>query len=57
MGKQSRVGKMNKDQSSSQYYANGGQNDIEFSEEIQVGNTKGQSQKKSGRQLNKKKGS
>lgn len=53
MGKQSRQGKMNKDQNSQQYGNQGAHNDVEFSSEYAVGNTQSQSQKKSGKQVNK----
>lgn len=51
MGKQ---GRQNKDQKRQQLKSQEGKNDVEFGTEMQVGNSKNQSQKKSGRQKNKK---
>ncbi|WP_170169036.1 hypothetical protein [Mesobacillus subterraneus] len=44
----------NKDQTREQIEKHDKHNDIELGSEFQVGNTKSQSQKKSGRQVNKK---
>ncbi len=49
-----RLGKLNTEQTSQQLAKQQGKNDIEFGEDVQVGNSKSQSQKKSGRQINKK---
>ena len=50
----SKQGMQNKDQSGKQIAKQQGKNDIEFGSEYQVGNNQHQSQKKSGRQVNKK---
>jgi hypothetical protein len=50
----SKQGKQNKDQNRAQIEKQDKRNDVELGTEFQVGNTKSQSQKKSGRQLNKK---
>lgn len=50
-----RQGVQNKDQTRAQVEKHDKRNDIELGSEFQIGNTKGQSQKKSGRQVNKKK--
>lgn len=47
-------GKLNKDQNIKQLSEQEGKNDFELGTEAQVGNSQHQSQKKSGRQLNKK---
>jgi hypothetical protein len=47
-------GKMNKDQRSQQIGMQRGKSDVELGEDYQVGNSNSQSQKKSGRQINKK---
>jgi len=49
-----RQGMSNKDQTREQIEKHDKRNDIELGSEFQVGNTKSQSQKKSGRQVNKK---
>lgn len=54
MSKQSKIGKMNSNQKANAIEKQQGKNDIEASSEFQVGNDKSQSQKKSGRQVNKK---
>ncbi|MBB6446177.1 hypothetical protein [Bacillus benzoevorans] len=51
----SHQGVQNKDQTRAQVEKHDKRNDIELGSEFQIGNTKGQSQKKSGRQVNKKK--
>ncbi|WP_169729590.1 hypothetical protein [Ectobacillus panaciterrae] len=53
MANQSRQGKVNKDQSSQQYGKQTANNDVEFGSEYTMGNTQSQSQKKSGKQMNK----
>lgn len=50
----SKQGKQNMDQVRKQLERQDNRNDIELGSEFQVGNTKSQSQKKSGRQINKK---
>jgi hypothetical protein len=50
----SKQGKQNKDQSRAQIEKQDKRNDVEFGNEFQVGNSGSQSQKKSGRQENKK---
>jgi hypothetical protein len=50
-----RQGVQNKDQTREQVEKHDQRNDVELGSEFQIGNTKGQSQKKSGRQINKKK--
>jgi hypothetical protein len=50
----SKQGKQNKQQSGQQIAKQQGENDIEFGSEFQIGNSKHQSQKKSGKQANKK---
>jgi hypothetical protein len=47
-------GRQNKEQTREQIEKHDQKNDIELGNEFQVGNTKSQSQKKSGRQINKK---
>jgi hypothetical protein len=47
-------GRQNKEQTREQIEKHDQKNDIELGNEFQVGNTKSQSQKKSGRQTNKK---
>jgi hypothetical protein len=47
-------GRQNKNQNGQQIEAQQGKNDIEFGSEFQVGNSKSQSQKKSGKQVNKR---
>ncbi|WP_181832988.1 hypothetical protein [Bacillus taeanensis] len=54
MAKQSKQGRQNGNQTQDQNAMQRGKNDIEFGSEYTVGNTKSQSQKKSGRQVNKK---
>lgn len=49
-----RQGMSNKDQTREQIEKHDKSNDIELGSEFQVGNTKSQSQKKSGKQANKK---
>ncbi len=49
-----RQGMSNKDQTREQIEKHDKRNDIELGSEFQVGNTKSQSQKKSGKQVNKK---
>lgn len=51
----SKQGMQNKDQIRKQIERQDNRNDIELGNEFQIGNTKSQSQKKSGRQINKKK--
>ena len=50
----SNQGKQNKEQTREQIEKHDKRNDIELGSEFQVGNTKSQSQKKSGKQVNKK---
>lgn len=50
----SKQGRINKDQTREQIEKQDNRNDIELGSEFQIGNTKSQSQKKSGRQVNKK---
>lgn len=50
----SHQGGQNKNQTRGQLEKQDQRNDIELGSEFQIGNTKGQSQKKSGRQVNKK---
>ncbi|WP_197489781.1 hypothetical protein [Rossellomorea aquimaris] len=50
----SKQGKKSMDQTSEQLAKQKAKNDVEFGADTQVGNAKGQSQKKSGRQTNKK---
>jgi hypothetical protein len=50
----SKQGKKDRDQTSKQLAKQKGKNDVEFSEDVQIGNAKSQSQKKSGKQVNKK---
>lgn len=50
----SKQGKKSMDQTSEQLAKQKAKNDVEFGTDIQVGNSKGQSQKKSGEQVNKK---
>lgn len=50
----SKQGRQNKDQSAQQIGRQQGKNDIELGTEFQVGNSNSQSQKKSGKQVNKK---
>ncbi|MBT2757038.1 hypothetical protein J7E71_13910 [Mesobacillus foraminis] len=50
----SRQGMNNTDQTREQTEKHDKRNDIELGEDFQIGNTKSQSQKKSGRQANKK---
>ncbi|MGD6965963.1 hypothetical protein ACQCVP_06010 [Rossellomorea vietnamensis] len=51
----SKPGKMNLEQTSEQLAKQQGKNDVEFStDDFQAGNSQSQSQKKSGRQKNKK---
>jgi len=52
--KMARQGMNNKDQTREQIEKHDKRNDIELGSEFQVGNTKSQSQKKSGKQVNKK---
>jgi hypothetical protein len=47
-------GMQNKDQTREQTEKHDKRNDVELGSEFQVGNAKGQSQKKSGKQVNKK---
>ncbi|MFE8702706.1 hypothetical protein ACFYKX_19065 [Cytobacillus sp. FJAT-54145] len=47
-------GKQNQEQTSKQLGKQRGKSDVEFGEDYQVGNDQSQSQKKSGRQINKK---
>ncbi|CAM3798355.1 hypothetical protein [Mesobacillus thioparans] len=49
-----RQGMKNRDQTREQTEKHDKRNDIELGSEFQVGNTKSQSQKKSGKQINKK---
>ncbi len=50
----SRQGRQNKDQTRAQIEKQDKRNDIELGNEFRIGNAKFQSQKKSGRQVNKK---
>ncbi|NMD70969.1 hypothetical protein HHO41_11750 [Bacillus sp. DNRA2] len=50
----SKQGMKNKDQIRKQLERQDNRNDIELGSDFQVGNSKSQSQKKSGRQINKK---
>ena len=50
----SHQGRSNKDQTREQTEKHDKRNDIEFGNEFQIGNTKSQSQKKSGSQINKR---
>lgn len=50
----SKQGKQDKNQSSQELARQAGRNDIELGSDFQVGNSKSQSQKKSGKQVNKK---
>jgi hypothetical protein len=50
----SKQGKKSMDQTSEQLAKQKAKNDVEFGSDIQVGNSKSQSQKKSGKQVNKK---
>jgi hypothetical protein len=51
----SKAGRLNLEQTSKQLAKQQGKNDVEFStEDFQTGNSQSQSQKKSGRQKNKK---
>jgi hypothetical protein len=50
----SHQGAQNKDQTREQIEKQDHRNDIELGSEFQIGNSKSQSQKKSGRQVNKK---
>jgi len=50
----SKQGRQNKDQTREQIEKQDKRNDIELGSEFQIGNTSSQSQKKSGRQINKK---
>ncbi|WP_185806817.1 hypothetical protein [Bacillus sp. HMF5848] len=50
----SKQGKLNQEQSAQQLKKQQGRNDVEFGSDYQVGNSQNQSQKKSGRQINKK---
>lgn len=50
----SKQGRQNKDQTSQQLAKQQGRNDIELGSDFQIGNDKSQSQKKSGKQVNKK---
>ncbi len=50
-------GMQNKDQTRAQIEKQDQKNDIELGSEYQIGNSSSQSQKKSGRQMNKKHGS
>jgi hypothetical protein len=52
--KVSKEGKQSKDQTSEQLAKQKAKNDVEFGADIQLGNSQNQSQKKSGRQVNKK---
>jgi hypothetical protein len=53
-GKMTKQGRQNKDQTREQIEKQDKRNDVELGNEFQIGNTKSQSQKKSGRQVNKK---
>lgn len=50
----SNQGQQNKDQTRGQIEKQDNKNDVEYGSEFQMGNTGSQSQKKSGRQANKK---
>ncbi|WP_175986713.1 hypothetical protein [Bacillus sp. Marseille-Q1617] len=50
----SKEGKQSKDQTSEQLAKQQAKNDVEFGADTQLGNSRNQSQKKSGRQINKK---
>ncbi|PFG03787.1 hypothetical protein [Bacillus sp. es.034] len=50
----SKQGRKSMDQTSQQLAKQKAKNDVEFASDTQMGNTEGQSQKKSGRQVNKK---
>ncbi|WP_171050922.1 hypothetical protein [Bacillus sp. BHET2] len=50
----SKQGKKSMDQTSEQLAKQKAKNDVEFASDIQIENEKGQSQKKSGKQINKK---
>lgn len=50
----SKQGMQNKDQIRKQRERQDNRNDLELGEDFQIGNSKSQSQKKSGRQINKK---
>jgi hypothetical protein len=50
----SKQGKQNKEQSLQQLAKQQGENEVEFGNDYQVGNSSHQSQKKSGKQANKK---
>lgn len=50
----SKQGKQNANQTSQQLGKQRGKSDVEFGSDFQVGNNSSQSQKKSGRQINKK---
>lgn len=50
----SKQGRQNKDQTREQIEKHDTRNDVELGSEYQIGNTRSQSQKKSGRQVNKK---
>lgn len=50
----SKQGKQNADQTRKQIEQQDNRNDIELGNDFQIGNTSSQSQKKSGRQVNKK---
>ncbi len=52
--KLSKQGMQNKEQSSQQLAKQRGKTDVEFGSDYQVGNDASQSQKKSGKQINKK---
>ncbi|MGM7724049.1 hypothetical protein [uncultured Metabacillus sp.] len=50
----SKQGKQNENQTSQQLAKQSGRNDIELGSDMQIGNSSHQSQKKSGKQVNKK---
>lgn len=50
----SKQGRQDKNQTAQQLAKQQGRNDIELGTDFQIGNSKGQSQKKSGKQVNKK---
>lgn len=50
----SKPGTQNKNQNGQQIAMQKGRNDVELGSDVQVGNSQHQSQKKSGRQVNKK---
>lgn len=50
----SKQGRQNKNQTREQIEKHDTRNDVELGSEYQIGNTRSQSQKKSGRQVNKK---